>query len=256
MLKKFLRSIYRAIFTKPIREQFLQRECTLARQWVASAHRRLMIVQWSLPPEPEHYDHHIDLYYQWLTTRKSYWVERGVLSGLALQGGDVLEIACGDGFNARNFYSLRSRRVIACDFDPAAIQTARRKNSAPNITYVLADIRIDMPEGVFDNIIWDAAIEHFTPQEIDQIMKTLKTRLSMNGILSGYTLVERSDKQKWLSHHEYEFRNKEDLFRFFTPYFQHVSVFETIHPERHNLYFWASDGVLPFHENWPHLIRQ
>jgi SAM-dependent methyltransferase len=212
---------------------------------------RLMAVQWTKPPSPEHFDHQIDLFFQWLDSRNSLWLERGAFGNLALKGGDVLELACGDGFNARNFYSLRSRRVVACDFDPRALQTARSKNAAPNVDFVLADIRTDMPAGQFENVVWDAAIEHFTPTEIEKILADIKSRLLPDGVLSGYTLVERSDGTKSLPQHEYEFKNKEDLHRFFTPHFRNVTVFETVFPSRHNLYFWASDGPVPFSPAWP-----
>ncbi len=215
---------------------------------------RLMAVQWGKPPSPEHFDHHIDLFYQWMATRNPLWVERGVFGSLALRGRDVLELACGDGFNARNFYSLRSRRVVACDFDPQAIKTATTKNSAPNVEYLLADIRTDMPAGTFDNVVWDAAIEHFTPAEIDAILTNIKSRLTAGGILSGYTIVERPDGTKSLSHHEYEFKNKQDLLRFLAPHFKRVTVFETVYPARHNLYFWASDGMIPFDPQWPSAV--
>ena len=164
-----------------------------------------------------------------------------------------MELACGDGFNVKNFYSLRSSHIIASDFDPKAIRTAKKKNSAPNIEFILADIRADMPEGKFVNIIWNAAIEHFTPVEIAHILDGIKSRLQENGILSSYTIVERSDG-KSLSHHEYEFKNKEDLLNFLRPHFDNVTVFETIYPSRHNLYFWASDGVLPFNNDWSNMI--
>jgi SAM-dependent methyltransferase len=182
-------------------------------------------------------------------------VRTGRLWEFGVAGGDLLELACGDGFNARNFYSLRSQRVIACDFDPKAIETARRKNSAPNVEFLLADIRTAMPTGKFENIVWDAAIEHFTPDEIEKILKDIKSRLTDKGILSGYTIVEKPDETKSLSHHEYEFKSKEDLLRFLTPYFKNVTVFETIYPSRHNLYFWASDGSLPFRSDWPNTIQ-
>lgn len=162
----------------------------------------------------------------------------------------MLELACGDGFNARNFYSLRSEHVIACDFDPKAIKTAQGKNSASNIEYLLADIRTEMPEGKFENVIWDAAIEHFTPAEIVKILEGIKSRLTDDGILSGYTIVEMAGGNKMIPQHEYEFKSKEDLLRFFTPQFRNVTVFETDYPERHNLYFWASDGLLPFRPDW------
>ena len=243
--------------TKPVLEWAAEAECAVAAAWTKSAHRRLMAIQWGMPPQPENFDHQIDLFYQWAATRNPLWVERGVYGALALRGGNVLELCCGDGFNARNFYSLKSKQVTACDFDPRIIRVAKRKNSAPNVSFHVADIRTQMPDSRYDNIVWDAAIEHFTQTEIQDIMRSIKNRLAPAGILSGYTIVERADGQKSLSHHEYEFKNKEDLLRFFTPFFANALVFETEYPEqhnlysgRHNLYFWASDSVIPFGHGW------
>ncbi|MCC6454900.1 MAG: class I SAM-dependent methyltransferase [Caldilineaceae bacterium] len=242
------------LLPKPLLESLVEAEAKIARTWAAQAHRHLLGVQWSMPPQPEHFDHHIDLYDHWLRSRNPMWLERGIFGSLVLRGGRVLELACGDGFNARNFYSLRSEHVLACDFNPQAIQTARAKNSAPNVEFVLADIRTDMPGGTYENIVWDAAIEHFTPTEIHKIMADMKSRLAEQGILSGHTIVERSDGTKSLTHHEYEFRSKEDLLRFIEPHFQNTVVFETKYPDRHNLYFWASNGTLPFDPNWPQAV--
>ncbi len=244
---------------KRIRRRILEAiygyEALLAGRWASSAHRRLMWAQWFLGSNPEFFDHHIDLHYQWPDTRNSLWIERGVFGSLALKGGDLLELACGDGFNAKNFYSLRSRTVTACDFDPKALALARRKNATPNVSFVLADIRTAMPAGRFDNVVWDAAIEHFTPDEIAKIMASIKSRLTPEGILSGYTLVEKEDGSHHLHQHEYEFHDIEDLARFLRPHFKNVRVFETIFPDRHNLYFWASDGAVPFDAGWPRQLE-
>ena len=229
-------------------------ESYLAGKWASAAYNRLQVAQWRLLPNPEFFDHEIDLYSQWQRTRSSFWVERGAFGGLALKGGDVLELACGDGFNARNFYSLRSRQVVACDFDPSALALAKRKHSAPNVRFVLADIRTDMPKGKFENVVWDAAIEHFTPTEIAQILASIKDRLTPDGVLSGYTLVDKHDGTKHLDQHEYEFHDMADLESFLKPHFRQVRVFETIFPERHNLYFWASDVAVPFDDAWPHAL--
>ena len=47
-----------------------------------------------------------------------------------------------------------------------------------NIEFILGDIRNDIPEGPFDNVIWDAAIEHFTEEEIrnnhDRMKRTVQ----------------------------------------------------------------------------------
>jgi len=90
----------------------------------------------------------------------------------------------------------------------------------PNVKFVLADIRNEIPEGVFENVVWDAAIEHFKPAEIDSIMKNIKERLSADGVLSGYTILEKKDGVKHIHQHEYEFKGMLDLKRFLTPLFQ------------------------------------
>jgi ubiquinone/menaquinone biosynthesis C-methylase UbiE len=53
----------------------------------------------------------------------------------------MLEICCGDGFNARHFYCSAAASITAIDFDSDAIPHAKRFNSAPNITYLQRDIR-------------------------------------------------------------------------------------------------------------------
>jgi cyclopropane fatty-acyl-phospholipid synthase-like methyltransferase len=171
---------------------------------------------------------------------------------LALKPESVaLELCCGDGFNAYSFYSKRVKSIVAVDFNAKAIAYARRNFPAANISYRAADIRNEMPEGDFDNIIWDAAIEHFTEDEIANLMRAIRRRLdARGGILSGYTIVERDDGKKHLHQHEYEFRSKDDLARFLKPHFRNVTVFETLYPERHNLYFWASDATIPFAADW------
>jgi ribosomal protein L11 methylase PrmA len=239
---------------KRIAETVMEIECLIAKAWSFASHKRLFAAQWLLSPTPEWFDHSMDLYYQWSKTNNSLWVERGVFGGLALKGERLLELSCGDGFNAKHFYSHRSKEVVACDFDPLALRTANLKNNASNIKYVLADIRTQMPDGKYENIVWDAAIEHFTPDEIISIMSNLKSRLTDDGVLSGHTLVEKSDGSKHIHQHEYEFKDMEDLKRFISPYFENVKVFETIYPSRHNLYFWASDSLIPFDTNWPQCV--
>lgn len=255
--KSMLSSILSCLVpVKPVIEWIAEAECFIASSWVKSAHWHLMMASWRIPPQPENFDHQIDQFYLWQFSRNPKWVERGIYGALALKGGNLLELCCGDGFNARNFYSLKSRQVVACDFDPKAIRVARRKNAAKNVMFHIADIRTQMPDGSYDNIVWDAAIEHFTEAEIQNIMENIKRRLIPGGILSGHTLVERGDGQKHLTHHEYEFKSKEDLLRFLDPFFANVTVFETIYPGRHNLYFWASDSVVPFGAGWQNASRK
>jgi SAM-dependent methyltransferase len=241
-------------FTKPLVVRLFAAEARAAEAWASGAHHRLFLAQWGLRPMPEYFTHKIDLFWRWRAKRNSYWVERGVFSGLAISpGARVLELCCGDGFNSYFFYSAIAGRVLAVDFDHGAIRYAKSKYKTDNLDFRVADIRTQMPEGDFDNVVWDAAIEHFTEVEIAEIMANIKKRLSRNGVLSGYTLVEKTEETRRFEHHEIEFKSKDDLARFLTPHFKNVTVFETLSPERHNLYFWASDGTIPFRHDWPHV---
>jgi SAM-dependent methyltransferase len=233
-------------------EALAEIEADLAARWTSSAHQRLLAAQWLLAPRPEHFDHHIDLHHQWLKSRNSMWLERGVISSIALKGGDVLELCCGDGFNARNFYSLRSRRVIGCDLDTDAIATARRKNAAANVEYRVADLRHSMPEGRFDNVIWDfgfTLLDYFSVEELEVIFRQIRQRLGGDGILSGYTLAADAAAQGPA------LRGIGDLHTLLAPHFEHVTVFESFTPGRHNLYFWASDLAVPFSPGWGHAVH-
>ncbi len=227
--------------------------CDSTRTLAANAHQVKFVYDWQIAPTPEWHDHFLDQFYQFRKDRVSFWLERGVYSVLALKpGGDLLELCCGDGYNAYHFYSGFAARITAVDFDDSALDYARRHNSAPNIEFRHADIRTDLPAGSFDNIVWDAAIEHFTEAEIAALMAEIKRRLKPGGVLSGHTIVEQASGEKHIHQHEREFRSKEDLAQFFTPYFSNVKVFETIHPARHNLYLYCADGTVPFDAEWPH----
>lgn len=225
-----------------------------ARGLSAATHKLQFLIEWGVD-NPEYFDHEIDLNYYWPATRNSLPMERGVWSSFALkEGGSTLDLCCGDGFYSKMFYSLRSSTVTALDFDPEAIRWAKRNHKAPNVTYILGDIRSDIPDGPFDNIIWDAAVEHFTPKEIAALVARIKMVLSPGGIVSGYTIVEADHGEKHLHQHEYEFHDKEDLARFFAPHFKNVEVFQTVYPSRTNLYFYATDGLLPHEKKSSNLI--
>lgn len=214
-------------------------------------HKVQFWIEWRVD-NPEYFEHEMDLNWQWHETRSAYPMERGVFSSFALGNnlppiGQTLDLCCGTGFYSYYFYSKRSLKVIGIDFDFKAIEFAKKNyQNAKNIEFIVGDIRVDIPEGPFGNIIWDAAIEHFTEIEIKNLMGRIKTVLLPGGILSGYTIVEGADGEKHLHQHEYEFHDKEDLARFLTPHFKNVQVFSTVYPDRVNLYFYASDGLLPF----------
>ena len=239
MIQRFIKAVAEAVFGL---------EARVAARWASGAHWRLKAAQWAIAPTPTHFDHHIDLHHQWLRSRDPMWVERGVLSGLAMRGGRLLELSCGDGFNTRNFYSIRMDEVVACDIDRSAIATARRKNAAPNVDYRIADIRTQMPDGIYDNVVWDFGfplLRYFSSDEVEQVFGQVRARLGARGVFSGYTIAQEPGDGTLC------FSDTERLRDFMARFFAHVTVFETRSHDRHNLYFWASQSTVPLRPDWP-----
>ncbi len=209
-------------------------------------HKAQLYCQWAVKPNPEWFDHFIDQHYQWSATKNPLGWERGIFNLLAIkEGASILEICCGDGFNAHHFYSIRAKNIVSVDFDPRAIAHANKHFKTDKTDYRLCDIRKSLPEGTFNNIIWDAAIEHFTLEEMDTIFKGILARLTPSGILSGYTII-KADHGSSHDDHEHEFESKEELRGKLKQYFNHVVVFDTKYPDRHNLYFFASNEPMSF----------
>ncbi|VVB76451.1 Ubiquinone biosynthesis O-methyltransferase [uncultured archaeon] len=245
-IKKLIKFIFTPIKPALVRvAEIIAFVCEKASYW---ANKLLFLTWWGLPPEPRWFDNHINLYYKWLKTKNPYWLERGAYSLLAIkQGASLLELGCGDGFNAKYFYGHKAKTIVAVDFSKEALQTAQLKNSSPNIKYIFADITKNLPNGDFDNIILDSVIQQIDSDKVPDLLKHIKKRLNSNGILSGNTQVIRDNLI---------FQNKKDVLKVFSPYFKNVMVFETICFERHNFYFYASDGVVPFNKNWQSFITK
>lgn len=217
-------------------------------------HRLQFLIEWGVRPHPEWFDTYVAQQYQWSANRTSWLWDRGVYNVLGMPAdGRVLDICCGGGFFTKHFYSGRAKEVVAVDFDPKAIKHARRFNAAPNVQYELCDIRGALPQGPFDHVVWDGAIEHFTEDEMTRILFRIKAQMRRGAILSGYTIKDLGTEQH--HDHEYEFKGKEDMLRVFQPVFKNVLVFETVYPDRHNLHFLMSDAALPFDKEWPTTLR-
>lgn len=220
------------------------------------SHKVQFYLQWAIKPNPEWFDHFLDQYYQWPEKQSPLGWERGIYNLLALTPRSrVLELCCGDGFNAYHFYSIRAERIHSIDFDPKAIAHAKRNFKANNVTYMCQDIRQGLPRGPFTNVIWDAAIEHFTLDEISRILNEIKQIMGPSGVLSGYTIVEREDGAQH-DDHEYEFKSKQDLQSLLAQFFPHYVVIETEYPERTNLYFYASQSPITFLQDFQMPVKR
>ena len=217
------------------------------------SHHFQLRVEGVLRPQSEWFDHYVDSNWQWGATGRSSFVERGVFSNLVIRpGANVLELCSGDGYNTKHFYAGRATRVVGVDANAEALAHAERMNSAENVTYELCDIRETLPDGPFDNVVWDSALHHFTPQETGKVLALLKDRMTQAGVLSGYTEVEDVEYE----YRKVDFRDKSDVAELLGRAFKHVMVVETPDPERTNLYFFASDSRerLPLDQHNPNVL--
>lgn len=215
------------------------------RRLLALTHQIQFALQWGARPVPAWFDHYLDIHYLWRKSRTPTSVERGILGLLAIQpGARVLELCCGDGFNTFHFYSIRASKVVAVDLDEEAIAAARKNFPAQNIEFLAGDIRHELPDENFDNIIWDASLEYFTAHELQSLLSELKRRMTPNGILSGFSIVQKILAEE----HRQIFTSKQQLVDLLSPHFRNVHIVETSYPSRHNLCFYAGDGTLPFAE--------
>jgi SAM-dependent methyltransferase len=212
----------------------------------ASTHRFQYKVEGFLRPSAEWFDHEIDVHWQWVARRRSMFLERGVLNTLALRpGGQILEICCGDGFNAHRFYAERGAHVLAVDYNEEALRHARRFHARTNIEYRSWDIRHGVPDGPFENVVWDSAIHHFPLAEVQAILASIHGSLVADGVLSGYTVIEPGEDYSFT---RLRFQDPESLAKLLQAEFAQVAVLETSDALRRNLYFFASDDgdALPF----------
>lgn len=247
------------IFFKFILEFLFLRLASASRSVAGLTHFGLYVAQWGIKPTPHWFDHNIDMYWQWPKKHDSSWLERGVLNSLCLEGGEALELTCGDGFYTSRFYASKLTKVVACDRDVKAIASARKYSKASNVDYVVADILTEMPVGEFQHVIWDFGFpwcNHFNSQEIEHIMCQCKTRLKSGGVFSGYLALLSKPEMCALneSAEEIDFKSIASLKAFLLRYFAHVSVMETISPGRHNAYFYASDNTVPFSDGWARMV--
>lgn len=227
--------------------QLVEEICSITRNMNVISHALKHHIDWSGAFHFEWYNHLCDLYYQFPIGNNSHWIERGVFSNFVIKNNaNVLELCCGDGFFAHHFYATKARKVTSLDFDEGAILSAQKNyGSNKKLNFIKADIRKEIPKSKYDNIVWDAAIEHFTEDEISNILSTIKSSLNENGVLSGQT-IKNNGIEKQLEHHEKEFESKEEIKILLEKFFKHVVVLETVHTDRHNFYFFASDEFLPF----------
>lgn len=212
----------------------------------ASMHRLQYRAEGLLRGPSEWFDHQLDAQWQWPRLGHTGFLERGVLTALAMPpGGSVLDLCCGDGFYTRHFYAPRSSYVTAVDANREALQHAQRFNAAPNVAYGYCDITVGIPEGPFDSIAWNTAIHHFSREASKTILRRIADALAPEGVLSGYTVAEPNTTYEYARQ---SFTGAVELAELLGSVFSHVLVKRTQDSGRVNLYFYAGGTAtcLPF----------
>ncbi len=180
--------------------------------------------QWKYSDEAPHFfDHRIgatSLTYDQQTQGPYFW-NRGFLTSQVIRDGDsLLDIGCGDGFFTKRFFSSRCSHVDAIDVEPSAIKHAKWHNASPNIEYHLMDaVARAFPQAVYDVIVWDGALGHFSKDVTDQMFTKIAQCLAEDGIFVG----SESLGQEGHDHLQF-FASLEDLYQLLSPHFPNVEL--------------------------------
>jgi demethylmenaquinone methyltransferase/2-methoxy-6-polyprenyl-1,4-benzoquinol methylase len=94
--------------------------------------------------------------------------------------GDVLEIACGTGLWTEALAAVADT-VTAVDAAPEAVQIARSRVSAANVTFEVADVFSWSPGRSFDVVFFSAWLSHVPKGRFEQFWRSLQGLLRVNG---------------------------------------------------------------------------
>jgi len=227
----------------------------LSRSIADNVHNLKLLCDFRDPPTTLFMDHFLNQFCLMSALKRTWWVEGPAFCGLAIEPGSrILELGCGTGYYTDIFFSPFAAEIVAIDIDPRAIETARRMHQAKNITYEVMDFRSALPPGPFGAVVWSPTIFAYTPDEVHVLMAKLRETMSDGARLCGWTYVEADHAGPDILWHDMK-----SLAERLNRYFKNVRAFERVHttiqPPRHALFFYASDGPLPFDAEWPHGMR-
>lgn len=151
-----------------------------------------------------------------------YSYYRAFFSSEVIQEGDrLLDIGCGDGFFTKRFYSMKCSQIDAIDIDKNAIKTAHRYNNARNIHYYQLDaIHSPFPGSIYDMIVWDGAIGHFSPQDCEKVLKKICEVLTPDGVFTGSESLGKEEG----GYDHLQFFSLDDLYFLLKAHFRHIQI--------------------------------
>ncbi len=232
----------------------------------------LMKMDWGKIPRTEWMDHDQDTFFQFNYNGSFFHFERGIIprmlvSKIFFEKKDfdslkiekkinILDLCSGDSYISQKFFFDSSNRVISLDLDKKALlrgaaRLKREKFLNQNHNFFQCDIEKEDLEDFlkkknsdckFDLVLFNAAIEHFNPEQLDHIFNSVKKVMKTRSIFFTYTIVEDENKQNYLpEHHEMFFKGSKNLAEVLNNYFVNTRTYENLVNKRHNIYCVASD---------------
>jgi SAM-dependent methyltransferase len=212
----------------------------LCQKYVSGYFQHVFWRQWR-KEAPHWFDHRIDLF-RWPTHLNPHFLERGFYAREVMWAGcKVLDICCGDGFYAYYFYQALASQIDGIDIDDAALKNAQQFHRSDKIRYARVNVLTEpLPDTGYDVVCFDAALGHFSKEELDVLFKKIIAALAPNGVLVGYEEMEEPAHQTW--DHKIALPTPDDFRALLAPYFKHVKVLPLQSAGRNNLYFRCTQG--------------
>lgn len=232
----------------------------------------LMRMDWGKLPKTEWMDHDQDTFYQFNSNGSFFHFERGIIprmlaskiffkkknfEDLSIEKNiNILDLCSGDSYISQKFFFDVSNKVVSLDLDENALKRGktrlkREKFLNQNHFFFKCDVeKENLQEFLkknninynFDLVLFNAAIEHFKPNQLDFIFNSLKKVMKAESIIFTYTIVEDENKQNYLpEHHEMFFKGAKNLSEVISKYFNNTKTFENLVDKRHNIYCVASN---------------
>jgi hypothetical protein len=160
----------------------------ILRKTVSRAHKIQLRMQWGDGTRNMWFDR--NLAFSTINTNDctNYTERIGFSTFFLHDDAKILELGFGDGYSAGNYLYRNSSKLVAIDNDKNAFQSAQRNYPSIADCFIFGNYLRDFPVGEFTNVIWDAGIGYFNNEERNIILEKIKSSVSENGILTGFTI--------------------------------------------------------------------
>lgn len=138
--------------------------------------------------------------------------------------GKLLNLCSGDGFYDYYFFRHRAEKITCVELNDQVFEQAVRLHSAANIDYIKANVLEYVPEeSYFDAVVIRGAIEHFSREDQQKILKKAHKALKNGGWFCGDTPEkDKVTQAKHLSFHDFEWSNEEEMRSVLGTTFSHI----------------------------------